>query len=297
MTDGEALRLAVFDAPSGRRPAPRLRRLAPGARRRRRARPGGVHPCADADGARPTRELMDEYGRLMAAHEACWLRHLPEALRHRRTVDFRGGFVRGVALSVAELLAHGPDIVRHYPIDSLGLTNLPVLKDAKNSSPWRLRWDRLRHPGRLRPAPLRVGRPETAVRRPADEPGPTPDHQRRALCQDGADADRLPGLAGLRSLSFMNTKFDGEAAALLFGRPDLAGVAELSFYAAGLRDDAAQALLRSPFAGGAGTVSLQYNHFTEPIRASSASGSARRLPASDGPCPRPHRPYNRPFQP
>ena len=117
MSDGESLRQAVFNTPWD--DALRLVYadwLMENGDEAQRALGEFIRVSTRMEQKR-TRELMEEYGRLLTARREEWLRHLPDGLRDRRLVEFRGGFVRGVVLTVAELLAHGPAIARHYPID------------------------------------------------------------------------------------------------------------------------------------------------------------------------------------
>jgi uncharacterized protein (TIGR02996 family) len=220
-----------------------------------------------------TRELMDEYGRLMTARRDEWLRHLPPGVP-RVAIEFHGGLVRDLRLSVADLITHGPPLAEHYPIDHLRLATFPSLKDAKKLVALPLRWDRIRtlwfrgpfrppssvttilnHPDLVnlihlrlsidRVSALRMGRMETdAIRVLAD----------------------WPGLARLRSLSIERAEVSSDVAAQLFRVPALASVGELNFYATLLDDDAARAILASPFAASGGTLTIEYNRFSEPIK-------------------------------
>jgi uncharacterized protein (TIGR02996 family) len=264
VTDGESLRRAVFNTPWD--DALRLVYadwLMENGDEAQRALGDFIRVSTRLEQKR-TRELMEEYGRLMSAHGVHWLALLPEPIRHDRFVEFRGGFVRGLMLTAAELIAHGPSIVQNHPIDWLRLKTYPTLKDAKKLVALPLRWDRIRTLWLT---------------------GPFTNHLsgKTILCEAGMvhlihlqfvagriDADKVrmltewPRLDKLRSLSFLNTKFDQDAAARLFAHPRLAGVGTLTLSAAALGDAAARALIRSPFADGTGAVSLPFNPFTPP---------------------------------
>src|SRR5262245_41722732 len=97
MTDGDSLRQAVFNTPWD--DALRLVYadwLMEHGDEAQRALGDFIRVSTRLEQKR-TRELMDEYGRLLTAHKDQWLRHVPPGVPHR-LFDFRGGLVREVRL-------------------------------------------------------------------------------------------------------------------------------------------------------------------------------------------------------